>query len=109
MLESMVYVFCYCEVVKPIWDGITNIIRNKHDIYFNCSTFDKMVGVIGNKFPTYLFVIVNYLIFSCKFQNKIPIITGMKTFIKINCETEYYIANQKGKLSEHFSKWRFDF
>jgi hypothetical protein len=106
--ESIIHFFCNCEIVKPIWENMVNIIRNKCDINFSVSTFDMIFGIPDDKFLTYLFLCVKYYLYVCKFQNKKPNFTRLLVFIKNNRETEYFIAKKRGKLSLHFKKWRFD-
>ena len=107
--ETIIHFFCECEVVKPIWNDLDKIIRNKHDIDFASSPFEKMFGIQGDKFITYLFLCVKYFLYVCKFQNKIPNFTNFVNFLKNNRETEYHIAKRNDKLSIHYKKWRFDF
>ena len=107
--ESIIHVFCDCELVKPIWEDLVNVIQDKHDINFSISNFDKMFGVFKDKFLSYLFLCLKYYIYICKFQNKKPNVISCKTFIKTKRHSEYLIAKKKGKLSAHFKKWRFDF
>jgi hypothetical protein len=108
MPETITHVFCDCDVVQPIWKDMLTIIRNKHDINFLISDFDKMFGVPGDQFLTYLFLCVKYHVFVCKFQSKKTNVISVKAYIKNNREVEYLIAKKKGKLSSHFRKWRFD-
>ena len=35
--ETIIHFFCECEVVKPIWNDLDKIIRNKHDTQCNLS------------------------------------------------------------------------
>ena len=107
--ETIIHFFCECEVVKPIWNDLDKIIRNKYDINFASSPFEKMFGIQGDKFITYLFLCVKYFLYVCKFQNKIPNFTNLVNFLKNNRETEYHIAKRNDKLSIHYKKWRFDF
>ena len=95
--------------MKPIWNDLDKIIRNKHDINFASSPFEKMFGIQGDKFITYLFLCVKYFLYVCKFQKKIPNFTNFVNFLKNNRETEYHIAKRNDKLSIHYKKWRFDF
>ena len=106
--ETIIHFFCESEVVKPIWNDLDKIVRNKHDINFASSPFEKMFGIQGAKFITYLFLCVKYFLYVCKFQNKIPDFTNFVNFLKNNRETEYNIAKRNDKLSIHFKKWRFD-
>ena len=105
--SPIIHVFCKCEHVKPIWDDLIKIIKDKYDINFSISNFEKMFGVFKDNFITHLFLCVKYYIYVCKFRGTKPTFIGYTTYIKSNRETEYYIAKKRGKLSNHFKKWRF--
>ena len=106
--ETMVHVFCECEVVIPLWNDMVEIINHKEDVNFSVSNFDKMFGIQDDKFLTFLCLIIKYYIFVSKFQNKKPNFVNLLNFIKNIRETEYNIANRRNKLPIHFKKWRFD-
>jgi len=108
MPETITHVFCECEIIKPLWEDMVKIIRDKDNIDFDITIFDKMFGVPDDMFLTYLFLSVKYYIYVCKFQNKTPTCIGLWAYVKTNRETEYFIAKKKNKLSCHFRKWRFD-
>ena len=95
-------------MVKPIWNDLIHIITDKCDIDFSCSKFDKIFGILGDKFLTHLFLSLKYYIYVSKFQGKNPNVIGFKAHIKITRDNEYFIAKNNGKLSKHFKKWRFD-
>ncbi len=61
-----------------------------------------------DKFLTYLCLCTKYYIYTCKFQTKNPNFIRCKKFIKVNRDTEYYVAKKRDKLSAHYKKWRFD-
>ena len=65
--EAIIHVFCECDFVKPIWDGLIKIIKEKHDIDFSISNFEKMFGAFKDNFITHLFLCVKYYIYVCKF------------------------------------------
>ena len=54
--ESFIHIFCECDFVRPIWEELFKIIKDKYDIDFSTSKFDKIFGVFGDKFLTYLFL-----------------------------------------------------
>ena len=95
-------------IIKFIWDDLVKIIQDKEDTSFSISNFEKMFGIYKDNFLTYLFLCVKYYIYVCKFQNKKATFVGYTWFLKNKRDTEYYIAKRKGKLSQHFKKWRFD-
>ena len=67
-----------------------------------------MFGYDSDKFLTYLFLLLKYYVYICKFQNKPPSFKGYKAYVTANKELEYNIAKRNNKLSIHFRKWRFD-
>ena len=60
-----------------------------------------------DKFHTYLFLLLKYYIYICKFQDKIPSFDGYKSYIAKNKDIEYSIAKKNNKLGAHFKKWKF--
>ena len=57
----------------------------------------------------FLFLCLKFHIHRCKFQKIAPNFQAYKNFVKIKFDTEYKIAETKGKLSKHFKKFSFDF
>ena len=54
--ETITHFFCDCDIAKPIWKDLVELIRDKHDSNFTISTFDKMFGIQDDKFLPYLFL-----------------------------------------------------
>ena len=106
-----IFIFCECEFVRPIWEELFKMIKDKHDVDFTASYFDKILGVFGEKFLTYLFLCPKYHIYSCKFQNKRPTFSGFKIFFKNNRECEYVrpIAKKRDKHSSHLKNGDLSF
>lgn len=91
-----------------MWNDLIKLIDDKDGTDCSISLFDKMFGIQDDKFISYLFLCSKYYLYLCKFQNKIPNFSHFVNFLKINRETEYFIAKRRDKLSIHFKKWRFD-
>ena len=108
MTETMVHLFCDCEAVTPIWHILLQIIHLKHDPDFILNNFKKMFGVSSDKFLSYLFLLLKYYIYVCKFKNVKPNFNAFKLYTKTQKETEYHLAKKRGKLPIHFKKWKFD-
>ena len=108
--ETYSHLFIECPVVSSIWDELIKIIYNKTKSpkLLCVSSFQKMFGYIDDKYVTYLFLLLKYFIYVCKFQNKPPNFDGYRLFIASNKKTEYCIAKKNNKLPAHFKKWRFD-
>ena len=51
---------------------------------------------------------MKFYIYRCKFQKVTPNFQAYKNLVKIKFNTEYKIAENKGKLSKHFKKFSFD-
>ena len=88
---------------------LVQVIKAKHDIDFDLSTFDKFFGVPLDKYITFICLCLKYYISMwVNFRTKKPTFISFKTFLDVLKDTEYYIAKKKGKLSAHFKKWRFE-
>jgi len=107
--ETSVHIFCDCQVVTPIWNKIHALIKNKVDDNINLSNFHKLFGYMEDPLLTYICLCTKFYIYRCKFSNEKPNYSALKSFLKSQRETEFYIAKAKGKLNLHYRKWRFDF
>ena len=69
-----------------------------------------MFGIIEDKFLTYIFLVVKYYIYICKFQGKTPDSNGLKACIKSNKDVEYLSAKKGVNLLYIFENgdWIFD-
>ena len=67
-----------------------------------------MFGLPSEFFLTFLFLLLKYFIYSCKFKGIIPTYIAFKSFVKTQKETEYFLAKKRNKLPIHFKKWKFD-
>ena len=105
--ETIIHIFCECDLVKPLWLEIGNIFHLNSTFDSQLSNFEKVFGIFNEKFLTYIILCTKYFIYRCKFQDKKPDINGLKSFIKSQREIEYNIAKRRGKLSLHFKKWSF--
>ena len=106
--ETLVHLFCECEKVTPIWHDLLTIISQNLDSNITVTNFEKLFGICSDKFVSYLFLLLKYHIYTCKFQNKLPNSAMFKSFVKKQKELEYLLAKKRNKLSIHFRKWRFD-
>ena len=106
--ETPVHLFCECEKVVPIWHFLINKISQKCNSNITVTNFEKMFGIISEKLVTYLFLLLKYHIYSCKFTNKLPNIDMFKSDVKKQKELEYLLAKKRNRLHAHFKKWRFD-
>ena len=98
--ETITHVFLQCDKVKPIWKDIIRLINQKENTTINVSDFGKMFGIkVEDKFLTYIFLVVKYYIYICKFQGKTPDSNGLKACIKSNKDVEYLSAKKRGKLA----------
>ncbi|XP_072168661.1 uncharacterized protein [Diadema setosum] len=106
--ETYIHIFVQCPSVQPIWEDTLKAISQKINKPLNVSLFEQMFGFDSDKFLTYLFLLLKYYVYICKFQNKPPSFKGYKSYVIANKELEYNIAKRNNKLSIHFRKWRFD-
>ena len=62
-----------------------------------------MFGYDSDKFLTYLFLLLEYYVYICKFQNKPPSFEGYKAYTIVNKDLEYCIAKKNNRTSYPFS------
>ena len=105
--ETYIHLFIEGHVAQPIWEEVIKVINQKNMIS-KTSVFEKMFGIDNDNMLTYLFLLLKYYIYVCKFQSKLPNYEGYKAYIAINKDLEYRIAKKTNKLPLHFRKWRFD-
>ena len=111
--ETLLHMFCECEKISPLWDDLVSFIEYKTGDSFDLSNYKKMFGLEVEDSEHYnainfLFLYFKFYIHRCKFQNKPPSFQAYKNLIKIKINSEYKIAESKGKLSKHLKKFSFD-
>ena len=52
--------FCNCDIVKLNWEALVQVIKAKHDIDFDLSTFDKLFGVHLDKYIMFICLCLKY-------------------------------------------------
>ena len=104
----MVHLFCECEKVAPIWQDLLTIISQNCDSINTVTNFEKLFGIFSDKFVSYLYLIMKYHIYICKFNNSLPNFVTFKSFVKKQKKIEYFLAKKSNKLPAHFKKWHFD-
>ena len=68
-----------------------------------------MFGTPSERFLSYIFLVLKYFIYICKFNDNLPSYAAFKSFVQTQKETEYSLAKKRNKLHIHFKKWSFDF
>ena len=105
--ETIIHLFIECEKVAPLWQDLLSIISQKSEEDIQITNFEKMFGVVSDKFVSYLFLLLKYHVYTCKFSSKLPNSMLFKSFVNKQKEVEYMLARKKNKLHAHFKKWRF--
>ena len=110
--ETILHLFCECEKVSPLWDELCFLINNVSGESFTFSNYEKMFGVTDlsehDSCINFLFLCLKFYLHRCKFQQANPNFVAFLKLVKIKRNTEYKIAESKGKLREHFKKWTLD-
>ena len=57
---------------------------------------------------TFLFLLLKYFIYSCKFKGIMPAYIAFKSFVKTQKETEYFLAKKRNKPPIHLKIWKLD-
>ena len=68
--ETIIHIFCKCDLVKPLWLEIGNIFLLNTEFDSQFSNLEKVFGIIDNKFLTYIILYTKYFIYRSKFQDK---------------------------------------
>ena len=106
--ETIIHILCECDKVTPIWQYLLSVILKKHDPRFTLANCEKIFGTCTDRYVSYLFLLLKYYIYLCKFQNNVPSITAYKSFVQNQKDTEHYLAKKRNKLPLHFTKWKFE-
>ena len=104
----MVKMYAKWPKITPIWHDLLTIISQNFDSNITVTNLEKLFGICTDKFVSYLFLLLKYHIYTCKFTNKLPNSAMFKSFVKKQKELECLLAKKRNKLSIHFFKWRFD-
>lgn len=111
--ESLVHLFCECDEVINLWDNLYLFIESKTGDFVAFSNFQKLFGVTSSDFVhknafNFLILCFKFYIHRCKFQQISPNFQAFMSFVRLKFNTEYKIAEGKGKLGNHFKKFSFD-
>ena len=106
--ETIVHLFCTCEKVVPLWHDLLTIILQKNNLNLVVTNFEKLFGFCTDRYISYLFLLLKYHIYVCKFNNSTPNFLAFRSFVKKQKEIEYISAKKAHKLTAHFKKWRFE-
>jgi hypothetical protein len=111
--ETLVHLFCECDKIISLWDNLSSFIETKTGESFRFSNFQKIFGVEiedseHKNAINFLILCLKFYIHRCKFQNICPCFQAYKNLVKVKFNTEYKIAENRGKLGKHFKKFSFD-
>ena len=108
--ETILHLFCECEKVPPpfgmnyvFWliiflgNPLLSQILKKTIGVTELSEHDNCIN--------FLFLCLKFYLHRCKFQQTNPNFVAFSNLVKIKRNTEYKIAESKGKLRQHFKKW----
>ena len=79
--ETIIHIFCECDLVKPLWLEIGNIFHLNSSLIVSCLTLNKILEFLTTSF-WHIILCTKYFIYRCKFQDKKPDINSLKSFIK---------------------------
>ena len=112
--ETMVHLFCECEKIAPVWQVLLTFISQNCDSIITVTNFEKHFGICSDKFVSYLFVLMKYHIYTCKFnivfpgqfrKFVIPFDEGVIQIREINLDHEIRSSNLYfGHSNSHFGQ-----
>ena len=99
ILKLLFMFFVTVPKVKPIWNEIILYINKKEKTNIAPSVSQKCFGIQDDKYLTYIFLLLKYFIYNCKFQDKPLNFDGFKALLKCNKEIKYFIAKKETKTN----------
>ena len=106
--ETIIHIFCDCEKVQPIWNGLISLNNDKFDPDCNLNNFDRLFGIENEPLLSYLILCCKFYIYKCRFQNSTLHFTAFKFFLVLKRKIKDGTAYKDVRLSKHFKKWCFD-
>ena len=61
-----------------------------------------MFGFPSESFLTFLFLLLKYFIYSCKFKGIVPAYIAFKSFAKMQKETKYFLSKKEKQTPHSF-------
>ena len=90
--ETITHIFCDCEKVQSIRDGLISLIHDKFDPDCNLNKFNRLFGIENEPLLSYLILCCKFYTYKCRFQNSTPHFTAFKSFLVLKRKIEYGIV-----------------
>ena len=112
--ETLMHIFCECPCVKLYWENVSAYICGVLKKNFVISDFDKVFG-FQNSTPNFdcninllncLLLCARFVIFRCKYGNRLPSVFEFLQFVKTVKYCESKIAVRREKTGIFRSKWQ---
>ena len=105
--ETLHHLFFYCSFSNTFWKHFEKYYLMLTKKSRALSIQDVMLGIITSPCPllNYLILIGKLYIWDCRRKGIHPYIEGFKQKIKINYQTEKYIASKNNDLLNFYNKW----
>ena len=112
-MKPLCIYFCESSKVTDLWENLSDLTESKTGERIEFSNYQKMFGIDledseHKNIINFLILCIKFYIYRCKFQEVTPCFQGYKNMLKIKVNTEYKIAEGRGKLGKHFKKFSFD-
>ena len=90
--ETVLHIFCECNVVKNIWLLISNRFQERCGLTVSLSICDIILGIndIGKLFLNTIMLLTKYYIFSCKYKKVYPSFSEIISVLKTNLKIERF-------------------
>ena len=102
--ESLTHLFLTCRYVKKFWDDIKQFLV-KYDIR-QITDKQKIFGDLNSPLITHIVVLAKYVIYKARRNERHPNVAHFQSCLKIDIETERYIAQTRNTLENFNEKWR---
>ena len=107
--ETILYLFLECEVSRRLWNDIAEHLARLCNFRIEMSDVDIILGIVGaedsHKLLNLMNIAIKYYIYTCRCNNKQPIVPSAIGKIKDLHNIEHSIAVKNYTLDQHNSKW----
>ena len=102
-IESILHLFCECEIVTHLWNYVKKIIKQtnitKTQILLNTVTDNPKMGA------NCIVLFTKFYIYRTRCLQESLTVNGLQKFIQDQINIEFCIAKNKVKVSQHQRKW----
>lgn len=103
--ESIIHLFCHCEVTSQFWDTIKTWLQREANLRLELNEKYILFSSTGSLLLNHIFIIAKYYIYKTKFSSDVLTFQGFLSFLKLKFKNEMYISKLKSRFDKFLEKW----